>query len=305
MSDQPFHPHDPNASTKDVAVEETRSVGHDAKEGAKHVAQTAGAEAQAVVGEAKAQVTSLYDQVRSDVTGQARDQTQRAASGLHGLAGEFTQMADGNSEASGMAAGLARQAAERIDAAAGWLERREPADLLDEVRRYARRRPGTFLAACAAVGFLGGRLTRSLRDEATEGGQGQGAQALVPAGSVPPPAPMTFDDGGYGGRPTAVAGGTMGSAMPAGAGTTTAGPLGTAAGHPLPDTPVGTAAQLDRPVDDATLGFDEAPVVAGDGEDVWTAPEEAAMGDPLRGESDLGRDGLGAGEQDDRGGDRR
>lgn len=302
MSDQPFHPHDSGASTKDVAVKETRNVGHDAKEGARQVAQTAGAEAQAVVGEAKAQVSSLYEQVRFDVTGQAREQTQRAASGLHGLAGELTQMADGNAPGSGMAAGLARQAAERVDAAAGWLEGREPADLLEDVRRYARRNPGTFLAACAVVGFVGGRLTRGLREDAATGQDGQRSGDLAPVASVPPPAPMTFDDG-YGGRPGAVAGGTTG-AMPAGAGTTTAPPVGTAAGHPLPETPVGTSARLDRPVDDTPMGLDEAPVVAGDGEDVWTAPEEAALGDPLQGEPDLGRDGLGTGDPDDRGGDR-
>ncbi len=325
MSDQPFSEQSSTTSTKDVALEEGRSVGHDTKEGAKQVAQTAGAEAQAVVGEARTQLVSLLDTVRQDASGQARDQTQRAAGGLQSLAGELTSMADGTSSGPGMASGLVRQAAQRVESAAGWLEGREPADLLDEVRRYARRSPGTFLAACAVVGFVGGRLTRGLRDEAS-GGQdqgatgapgaygvqgtqgGYGAPAPAPLGSVPPPSPMSFDDG-YGGRPTAMAGG-VGAAMPAGAGTVTEPPVGTAAGHPLPDTPVGTPAQLDRPVG-GSMGLDEAPVVAGDGEDVWTAPEEAALGDPLRGEPDLGRDGLDTDDLgdlrdlDDRGGDRR
>lgn len=166
MSDQPFDQHDSRPSTKDVAVEESKNVGNDAMEGAKSVAQTVGGEAQAMAGEAKAQVASLYQQVREDVTGQAQTQTRRAAEGLHGLAGELHQMADGATE-SGMATGLAQEAAQRLDGVAGWLENREPADLLDEVRGYARRNPGAFLAVCAVVGLLGGRLTRGLRDDAS------------------------------------------------------------------------------------------------------------------------------------------
>ena len=46
---------------------------------------------------------------------------------------------------SGMATEVARQASERIHGAASWLEHREPGDLFDEVRNFARRRPGAFL----------------------------------------------------------------------------------------------------------------------------------------------------------------
>ena len=274
MSDQPFQQQDSSQSTRDVAMEETKSVGQDAKQGAKQIAQTAGAEAQAVVGEAKAQVTSLYDSLRQDVQGQARDQTQRAAGGLRGIAGEFTQMADGAS-GSGMASGLVRQAAERIDGAAGWLDGREPGELLEEVRRYARRRPGTFLAACAVIGFVGGRLTRGLRDEAQEqqGTQADSTVGLAPVpatwenaapGTTAAPEPMSFEGSSYGGRPTAVPGGTVDvPGVPAGAGTTTSGPVGTAAGNPLPsDTAAGS--ELSREA------AGEATVIAGDGEDVYT-----------------------------------
>ena len=220
MSDQPFDQHDPTQSTKDVAKEESKNLGNVAMDNAGSVAQTAGTEAKQVAGEAKAQVSSLYHQVREDVTGQAREQQQRAAGGLHGLAGEFTQMADGT-EDGGMAAGLARQAAQRVDAVAGWLEHREPADVLEEVRRYARRSPGTFLAACAAVGFIGGRLTRGLRDDAQDEQQEAARrQSMAPAltGTYPGDAyaePLSTAPPTYGGRPAAgepattyVAGGT-------------------------------------------------------------------------------------------------
>ena len=41
--------------------------------------------------------------------------------------------------------------------------------MLSEVTSFARRKPGTFLAAAAAVGFLGGRLTRGLAAESGDG----------------------------------------------------------------------------------------------------------------------------------------
>ena len=53
-----------------------------------------------------------------------------------------------------------RQAASRGSDIASWLENREPADVLDEVRRYARRRPVTFLVLCGLAGVVAGRITR-------------------------------------------------------------------------------------------------------------------------------------------------
>ena len=179
MSERPFDQHAPGSAT-DTAKQEAASVGQDVKDSAGQVAQTAMQEAQHVAQEATGQVRSLLNEVTGDVTGQARDQQHRAAQGLHGLAGEFSQMAE-NAEGSSMATGLVKQAADRMDGVADWLEVREPADLLDSVKRYARRNPGTFLAICGLVGLVGGRLTRSLRDDAAEdqggsqGGGGYGA----------------------------------------------------------------------------------------------------------------------------------
>lgn len=154
------------SSGTDVAKDEAAAVGRDARAGAEQVAQTAKDEARQVADEAKTQVQTLYAQVRDDVSIQAHAQQQRAAEGLHGLAGELDQMAQ-HGEGS-MASGLVGQAAQRLDGVAGWLEDREPTDLLDDVLRYARRNPGTFLAICGLVGLVGGRLTRSLRDDATD-----------------------------------------------------------------------------------------------------------------------------------------
>jgi hypothetical protein len=54
------------------------------------------------------------------------------------------------------------QASSRSGDLADWLQRHEPADLLDEVTRFARRRPGLFLVIAGAAGLVAGRLARGL-----------------------------------------------------------------------------------------------------------------------------------------------
>jgi hypothetical protein len=53
---------------------------------------------------------------------------------------------------------------------AGKLQSREPAELLDEVRRFARRKPGMFLLGAAAAGVLAGRLTSGVKAAHSDSG---------------------------------------------------------------------------------------------------------------------------------------
>src|SRR4030095_10481795 len=55
---------------------------------------------------------------------------------------------------------LAQEASRRVGEMSHWLDNHEPADLLDEVKRFARRRPGAFLALAAAAGIVAGRAAR-------------------------------------------------------------------------------------------------------------------------------------------------
>ena len=68
---------------------------------------------------------------------------------------------------------IARQASDKAQELATWIDAREPGDLVTEVRDFARRKPGTFLLGAAAVGVLAGRLTRSAvdvkRDDSSSG----------------------------------------------------------------------------------------------------------------------------------------
>ncbi|GAB3951736.1 hypothetical protein GCM10027614_54210 [Micromonospora vulcania] len=47
--------------------------------------------------------------------------------------------------------------------------------MLDDVRTYARRHPGTFLAGAAVAGLLVGRLTRGLTASGSDGSAGGGS----------------------------------------------------------------------------------------------------------------------------------
>lgn len=188
MTDRPFGTStaaptspQPEGSTTDVAKDQARSVASDAKQGGQQVAQTAKDQTQEVASEAKDQARQLYQQVRGEFGDQAATQHQRAASGLRSLGDELGAMARGQSTQQGVASDLAQQASDRVSALAGWLESREPGDVLNEVTSFARRKPGTFLAAAAAVGFLGGRLTRGLAAEASDGNEsGPGRTGSTP-----------------------------------------------------------------------------------------------------------------------------
>jgi hypothetical protein len=166
------------------------------------VAETASDQATQVTREARRQARDLFGQAREQATDQARTTQKHAAEGLRSLAGELHEMAEGG-ERHGPASDLAAEAADRLGDLAEWLGRREPGDLVEEVRRLARRRPGAFLFGAAAAGVLAGRLTRGTVDAKRDTGgsaghdrQGEDAQAFggtyagVASESVAAPAPL-------------------------------------------------------------------------------------------------------------------
>lgn len=167
--------------------DQARQVGSEATNAGGAVAQTAKEQGQEVVGEATRQARNLYGEARTQLTAQTSQQQQRAASGLRSLADEVRTMAQHGG--SGPVTELAHQAADRVHGVAGWLEQREPGDLLHEVKEYARRNPGTFLVGAALLGVVAGRLTRNVA--AAGGGGGQRAYdpdqtAVIPTARAVP-----------------------------------------------------------------------------------------------------------------------
>lgn len=97
-----------------------------------------------------------------------------------------------SSDTPGLAADLVRQVSERADSAASWLDARDPGSLLSEVKSYARRKPGTFIAAAAIAGVVAGRLTRALASAAADEKQSDASTggSTASATVTTPPAPI-------------------------------------------------------------------------------------------------------------------
>jgi hypothetical protein len=148
-----------------------------AKESAQRVAGTAAEQGKNVLAEGKAQARDLTKQVGEQAHEQTNVQRDKAATGLRSLSEELHGMANGQGGRDGVASDLARQAAVKAQDLAGWLESREPGDLLEEVRQLARRKPGTFLLGALAAGVVAGRLTRGAVD-ASRGTDGYGTDPL-------------------------------------------------------------------------------------------------------------------------------
>jgi hypothetical protein len=138
------------------------TAGTSAGDAGRRVADVAKDETRAVADETRYQVRRLTDQLGSEVREQAATQQSRAAQGIRSLGSDFSQMAEGGAPTSGVANDLVRRAGRKADEVAQWLDARNPDDLLQEVKSFARRRPGVFLGIAVAAGILAGRLTRAL-----------------------------------------------------------------------------------------------------------------------------------------------
>lgn len=143
------------------AKEESAAVAHTATDAAKDVGQSAKEEGSAVAAEAKDQFQDLYGQTRDELTDQATKQQERLASGLHAMGNDLGVMAR-SSEENGLASELVRETSQRASQLASWLNDREPGDVLNEVKSFARRQPGMFIGVAAVAGLVAGRLTRAL-----------------------------------------------------------------------------------------------------------------------------------------------
>ncbi len=173
-------------STTGAAKEQAGEVAGTARDAGTQVAGTAKEQAGAVTAEATHQARQLLNQVQSEISDQASTQQRRVAGGLHSLADELQGLVNGQPK-EGMAQDVARTASDKAHEIADWLDRRDPASMLDEVRSYARRRPGAFLAIALGAGIVAGRLTKSLT-ASKDGGQQSGisggstGRGFLPAG---------------------------------------------------------------------------------------------------------------------------
>jgi len=164
---------DTGGGTVDVAKGQAAEVTQGAVQAGQHVAGVAKEQAANVGAEAGRQAKDLLNQATSELSQQATQQQQRLAQGIRSLSEELHKMTQPGEQASGPVADLAHQGVQRTREIASWLEQREPGDLLEEIKTYARRRPGMFLLLAAGAGLVAGRMTRGLKEAASDEAQTQ------------------------------------------------------------------------------------------------------------------------------------
>ena len=161
-----------SSSTTEAAKSEAMNVKDTTAQATSQVAETAKQQAGQVAGDVKEQASQLANETKNQLSDQAISQRDRAADTLRSMGSEFRTMAD-SSEQSGIAAQLARQGADLSEQAADFLAQREPSELLDEFRDFARRRPGGFLVGAALAGVVVGRLSRGAKSARSDDSSAQ------------------------------------------------------------------------------------------------------------------------------------
>lgn len=209
--------YNPNAPTghedpKDQALR-TAEV---ARDQGKHVGEVAKSEAQTVAADAKEQARHLMDDARTQLHEQSRSQLDNLVLMLQGFGDDLERMARGEGAAGGLAQDVVTQVSDRARTISSQIKDREPGEILDQVRDFARRKPGTFLLGALAAGVVAGRVTRGAKDAHSD------ASGTDPSST----------------HPSSTESSSMAAPLPsAGPGLTAPDhPAGTAAGNPLAGT---------------------------------------------------------------------
>jgi hypothetical protein len=134
--------------------------------------------------------------------------------------------------------GAVQQVATTGRRAADYLEERGVSGALDDLQRFARRRPGLFLAGALAAGFLAGRAAKAAAEERRDEREEQrGFQGYSQAD--------TLDYGR--GAPAGTAGTPYETTPGSPTGTPTPAPTGTPSGpRPSPETPRPASCLINR-----------------------------------------------------------
>ena len=129
----------------------------------KNTASVAQDEAKHVASDVRDQARGLLTETRTQVEDQSRTQRDRLVETIRTFSDDLDGMAE---QRSGMASDAAREVASRVRSFGQQLDGREPTELLDDLRSFARRRPGMFLAGSVIAGVVVGRFLRGSREAA-------------------------------------------------------------------------------------------------------------------------------------------
>ena len=173
-----------------AAADAGGQVASTAAEGAKELASQTAQQAGDVKRQATEQARQFVGQAQDQLREQAESQAQRASSGLKDLSTQLRGLAEGKPAVGGVAQNGVRQLAEKVEAIAQRMDERGVDGTVDDLRRFARQRPGAFLLGAAVAGFAVVRLGKGLKEAQEDQPQLPASAAgattpLAPAG--PPP----------------------------------------------------------------------------------------------------------------------
>ena len=171
VSDRASEVKDHAAEVGGTAQQKAGEVAGTAASRAGDVASTAKEQALDVAQEAQRQARDLFGEFRGQLQTQTQTQRDRLVELLREFEDELQNMVDAGGR-SGTASEVVRQVAERLSGVRSYLE--GGANPMQDVRTFARRRPGAFLLLAAGAGVLAGRATRgaaAARKQQQQGGR--------------------------------------------------------------------------------------------------------------------------------------
>jgi ElaB/YqjD/DUF883 family membrane-anchored ribosome-binding protein len=131
----------------------------------------AGDQARGVMTEGKQQLRSLTGDARRAVQDRVQERSSQVATTLSDLADDLEAMA-GSTQSDGPLPKMAGQAATAVRNTADRLQQGGVQGMADDVRRFARERPGVFLGIAFGMGIVAGRLLRGDIDDHRDSGDG-------------------------------------------------------------------------------------------------------------------------------------
>lgn len=195
----------PTQQATRTAADEAGNVASTAAERTQDVAGTAKEQLGEVAQDASAQVRTVVDDSKARLHDRARSQTDQMASTLRELGDQINALLEGRTADAGPVADYARQAASSVSRFAGDIEQKGFDGIIDDVERFARRRPGAFLLGAAVAGFGVGRILRSA--STSQDSLPDGSHGLAPNGhagmtqQLPAPTASAIGTGYYEAEP--------------------------------------------------------------------------------------------------------
>lgn len=188
------------AATADQIGAEAAGVKDHALQVAGDVKAKAGEELSSITDEARGEVKNLALEARDRIGSQLDSSTKQLASVLSDAGQELRSMAE-RSEKQGPLTDIVRQLGTRVETVAGRLENEGYQSIANDVTRFARNKPGTFLLLAGTAGFVVGRMLRNTDTKAiADAAKGDQADASPEIGSygtgiadpyAPPAYPVT------------------------------------------------------------------------------------------------------------------